>query len=102
MAGHLMPDPRFLYIVSAVVLVALVAWVVLVWMRAPPNPPAPPGQSPRAPSDPKHPTDPAAPAAKRAQSQPDAKGELRSSKPALDSHLEIQDEPAGSEPHAKD
>jgi hypothetical protein len=95
-----MPDPRFLYIMSAVVLVALVAWVAVVLLRAPPSPPAAP--SPGGPGDPKHPTNPAAPSAKRAQSNPEARSELRNSRSRLDSHLEIQDEPAEGGPNDRE
>jgi hypothetical protein len=71
-----MPDPRVVYIVTAVVVAALFVWVIAVLTRSPP-------QAPRA-AGPLDPTD--------AKDTKDAK-DTQKSRPPLNSHLEIQDTP---------
>jgi hypothetical protein len=88
-----MPDPRVLYIVTAVVVLALVVWVVVVLARPLEKPRAAIAGTETQPSN-------APPAHAKAAdgdekvSQPSRAAEsLRQSRPRLDSHLEIQDQP---------
>jgi hypothetical protein len=90
-----MPDPRFLYIVSAVVVLALVAWVIAVLLWAPSRPvdsAAPPSKGPDDP-DRSSKNQPGGSTSRPPSSPSGAGEELRSSKPPINSHLEIQDEP---------
>src|SRR5271165_5054641 len=96
-----MPDPRSLYIVTAVVVTGLVAWVIAVLARAPAivkAPAADAGDKPAPKADPAPPKSappPPEPAAKGDGTPKDARTSGVSTKPLLDSHLEIQDEPDG-------
>jgi len=84
-----MPDPRVVYIVAAVVVLALVVWVVVVLVQPAPAPRAgPEGEAPK-PS-----TAPPPQVGRVSQGSTGAAGSLRPSRPPLNSHLEIQDEPA--------
>jgi hypothetical protein len=65
-----MPDPRVLYMVTAVVVLALVAWVVIVLAR-------PDGKAKTSPE-----------------------GKPAKSRSRLDSHLEIQDQSEGTDREA--
>jgi hypothetical protein len=90
-----MPDPRVLYVVTAVVVLALVVWVVVVLARPAGKPQASLGAMRVQPSN--------APPARVEQGEPaekasqppkaEAAESLRRSRSRLDSHLEIQDQP---------
>ncbi len=96
-----MPDPRVVYMVAAVVVLALVVWVVVVLVRPPSEPQALPDVTPGAPA--KASTPPVAgaqkaeasdpPIAAKTATKPDSRESLLRSRPRLDSHLEIQDHP---------
>jgi|HubBroStandDraft_1064217.scaffolds.fasta_scaffold29659_3 hypothetical protein len=84
-----MPDPRVVYIVTAVVVLALVVWVVIVLAR-------PEGEALAAPSgdQAKPSTVPPAQIEKVSRnSNAESREALLRSRPRLDSHLEIQDQP---------
>jgi hypothetical protein len=88
-----MPDPRVLYVVTAVVVLALVVWVIVVLARPAGKPLASSGavlgHPSNAPSDAFKDGDPPEKAARPAKSE--ATQALSRSRPRLDSHLEIQD-----------
>lgn len=93
-----MPDPRVLYVVTAVVVLALVVWVIVVLARPAGKPLASSGLAlghpSNAPSDGLKGGDPAERAVRPAKSE--ATQSLSRSRPRLDSHLEIQDQPDDS------
>jgi hypothetical protein len=96
-----MPDPRVVYMVAAVVVLALVVWVVVVLVRPPSEPQALPDVTPGTPAKPSSP--PVAgddkteasgpPISAKPTTKPESRESLLRSRPRLDSHLEIKDHP---------
>jgi negative regulator of sigma E activity len=97
-----MPDPRVVYIVAAVVVLALVVWVVVVLVRPSSEPQALPEGIPAKPStppvaepgktEPLPAADPSTASNTTSAMSAEARDALRRSRPRLDSHLEIQDQ----------
>jgi len=85
-----MPDPRVLYIVTAVVVLALVIWVVLVLARPAREPQASPGEQTK-------PTSAPPPQTEKASQAPETESAEALRRRRLDSHLEIQDQPGESD-----
>ncbi|MGO9838432.1 MAG: hypothetical protein ACLP1X_29985 [Polyangiaceae bacterium] len=88
-----MPDPRVVYIVTAVVVLALVVWVVIVLARPDAEPQAASGADEAKPVI----APPSQVEKVLRSSNAEAKEALLRSRPRLDSHLEIQDQADGAD-----